>query len=129
MCFALFLAADGDLPCTGRGDPPVFAVEPADPGGDGVARHLPQATCIRRLGAMTGCSCGFQDDDGAGSRHALVAYLQALPADRRVWLYGCWEGEWDEPVQERRSATTGDLLLPDAFVERQVIFLDRESST
>jgi hypothetical protein len=123
MCYAFYLAASVPLPERPATIPvsplTVLALEADD---DAVRRQFSKAH-IYKLGAHTGCSCGFAFtaefdlDSAAAPRESirdLRSYLaSALTTAGTLELFVCWEGDQGGPIEEREDLTL-DVFDPEA---------------
>jgi hypothetical protein len=133
MCVALYIAADTEPPLVPWNETtPGFNVTSVEAHERVVAKHFSKPH-LRYLGAHTGCSCGFdygqipaatpedqeQDRLGRESLAGLREYLERLvEAGNAVELYACWEGEWEEPCENRREVTP-EYFRGDSFEVKQ----------
>jgi hypothetical protein len=115
----LYAAADRPLRTIAAGSPPPpLSVRELEPERQAVRVHFTKPH-VYRVGAHTGCSCGFvygdgddADEDAAGreSVRRLGAYLaSALGAAGTVELYACWDGDEPEPEAARAVVVPADF--------------------
>ena len=118
MCFAVFIAADCPLPLVTQTSPPSFSVEELAERSLAIIARFPADWCVRYVGSTSGCGCDFHGNDSSTSRAALRDYLATLPANARVFIHICWEGDESAPIAKRISLTAHDLVASgDAFDE------------
>ncbi len=121
MCWVLYVAADVPLPeIPWNQDRPAFNATRIPRPESPVARQFSKPH-LHRIGAHTGCSCGF-DRTQVNERHPheladteqslrdLRAYLdQVVAAAGPVELFACWDGDQEKPPEHRFSLTPRDF--------------------
>ena len=119
MCHALYLLTDRPTPAIAPADPALltFGEAPAE-----ILAHVPGAQAASYLGASSGCSCDFHDQD-APSLTALADWLAAIPAGTTCWLYDRWEGDQHLPPDETRDITLAELRSGEALAEGRLLRL------
>jgi hypothetical protein len=139
-----YLGSDCEAPLTApwsEASPKFHVTEPRDCELV-VCEQLP-FSCVRYIGAHTGCGCGFRRDRGGyidadpddleearaaqADHDALLAYLRALPPQSRpMQIYGCWSGDENRRAEHFRSCSIAELASPDfGFRERELLTLRR----
>ncbi len=104
MCYRCYLATDGLLSSVPMTNPPTFSVALLTVDQvQGLALPFPAGWSVAKVGAHTGCGCGFHsnpdwpwleertvDEDEISSRHRLADFINRLmPA--RVQMFSHWE--------------------------------------
>ncbi|HEY1174436.1 MAG TPA: hypothetical protein VGH19_23930 [Verrucomicrobiae bacterium] len=111
MCKVLYLAADAEMPGVNSKSPafmalPVKNVKPT------LKQHFTQPNVAYI--ATAGCACGFfwsdcgledatreNDPEAFESTQVLIDYLSELLLNCEVVeAFGCWDQEWDKPVDK-----------------------------
>ncbi|MEO0529668.1 MAG: hypothetical protein AAF266_03725 [Planctomycetota bacterium] len=142
MCFVLFAGRDQPFAevAWDENDRRVHVVALTDHDRD-VSEHFDSAV-VQYVGSSLGCGCGFRnitqaddwlftdedDDNEHEANHQQLADLMATPlaAGERVVLFGCWDGEWTNPVAARHEVTLADLIDPGfAFVHSAMYTLTK----
>jgi len=92
---------------------------------------------IYYVGSSGQCSCYFNfhtdqidNPEFAGhkaSAKALVDLLRRITTDGAVEYYCCWEGDWDEPVEESTTIDVNELSAENYWVleEREFVRFER----
>ncbi len=142
MCFVLYIGTDESLPSI-PWDEKDRHLNTEDLGEhDGtVARHFSKSH-TKYLGSDQGCGCGFRhvtfqngewpeewnighnpDYDGSDEKQIhqeLYDFIsQLLNSNPTIELYGCWDGDFAEPIEHREEITLGHLL------DRKFFFRER----
>lgn len=125
MCFCVYLAASRELPL----------IPFQGPVGNGKISTRPlheQRQAVRQkfilldvvaVGSDRGCGCGFRHDeaivdffdptDPQPNHEALVSYLREhCSVEPFVELYGCWDGDHAQDLQDRREIDLSELANP-----------------
>jgi hypothetical protein len=73
------------------------------------------------VGSDTGCSCGLAYDseefnepdelDNKKSPQKLIDFIKERTKKEDLELYCCWEGDWDDPVEESIEIDINDISL------------------
>lgn len=142
MCMVYYLGSETDAPLTEPWSEASSVFHVSEPREcELVIRQHLAFSCVRYLGAHTGCGCGFRREHGGyidtdpddtdeaaatqADHDALVAYLHTLPTHPRpMQIYGCWSGDESVPPEHFRTCTIAELASPDfGFRERERITL------
>jgi hypothetical protein len=98
------------------------------------------------VGSYQGCSCGFAydptnpneqegDDDkeevekALKSVKALVSLIDNLTKVEDLEFYCCWEGDWEEPIEEKSEIDIREITLGENYfglTEKQFILFKRQ---
>lgn len=129
MCFCLYLATPSEPPLipdqgyqqgTGKINTSRWQLEKSEKGK--ALSNKFTLPCAKNVGSDVGCGCGFRSNDAAiydpgydtsktQPNHAsLVAFLaEHCGKEPFVELYGCWDGDEAEDVQDRREIELAKL--------------------
>ena len=140
MCYAVFLATAKSLQ-TGEFIPDVTKIYLEIPGEEelGALRNKFSLPNIYYVGSDTKCSYGFEfhselfDDpewqDSKDSPQALLDLLNELTTDKAVEYFCCWEGDWNEPIEQRRELNSRKIKLDANYfklIEWELILFEKE---
>jgi hypothetical protein len=137
MCFVLYLGSDKPVPTIPwEQAKPAFCTQDLGDYDRPVSKHLGKPHC-KYLGSDQECGCGFRNvkfQDGAwpeeaiigafhytgqkqqANHHALHRFLsEVLEDSEEIELYGCWDGEWNEPSGGEAEIALDQLLDPTFF--------------
>ncbi len=134
MCFVLYLGTRQAPPITGHARVPGRVCTEALPEPDHPVRRHFSLPVVTYVGSDQGCGCGFRhgfrpsgawseeyaewdpDYDPATDRpnhDGLVEFLRHHCArEPFVELYGCWNGDFAEPEEDRRELKLAELAEP-----------------
>jgi hypothetical protein len=130
MCKMVYIASDQPLPRSPQGEktPGFYIVDAPEKPGLREQFSLPH---LCYAGSHTGCGCGFQVGEYAGSgveedhqdraesRSALAAFLrEQLTAGRTLELFACWDGD-----EEKKPVRSGQIA-PEQLVTEFTFFED-----
>ena len=146
MCFVLFMASDKprrEIPWDEKA--PSFHVKADDACAMKTRRHFSKPH-VYYLGSSSMCGCNFrrepdwvfdqlQDEERRTkqeNQEALHSFLaECLDDEPTVELLGCWSGNEEKPLQNRRNINLDDLLSGKFFFDddrTELIIVQRQAN-
>jgi hypothetical protein len=132
MCFVLYMASDKarrEIPWDEK--LPAFHVKADDADAQKARRQFSKRYAYY-LGSSSGCGCDFRREPdwihekresdekqkAMTNQSGLHAYVKECLVDEdTLELFGCWSGDEDKPIQNRRNIHVDDLLGNEFFFD------------
>jgi hypothetical protein len=139
MCFAVFIGTSKPQ-VTGTFIPnqtALYLLDLTEEETDGLKAKFTKPY-LYYVGSDTSCSCGFdinyenfdpREKDDTKSPLALIEFIKARTQIEDLEFYCCWDGDWNEVIEERREIDIREVSLENYFglIEREfILFKKRE---
>ena len=133
MCFAVYIGTNEKQTTTvWKENETLFYFEELTK-DDEIVRTKFSKPYVYYVGADTGCSCGFawevecfndpEEEESKKSPQKLIDFISTQTKKEDLEFYCCWEGDWNEPVNEKLELEIKNVSLDKYYFMKEKRFV------